>query len=809
LSTSSKRRFPGTVSRIIAGVLCVLLVPIAIWAINVSIGMRAASQTSGTLRVAGLSEAVSILRDARDIPHIRAQNDRDLFFAQGFVEASDRLFQMDLLRRYVYGELAEVIGPIALHADETARIADMRGVVHAQWARMSPQDRALVQAFSDGVNASMRSQPLPVEFRLLLYKPKPWDAQDSLAVGMATALDLIDPWDDVIRRDTVSRQTGAPAVDLYSITDPAYDAPVTSRTIAAVRPLSALNRRAAFMLPEREAIGSNEWAAGAAHSALGRSMLANDPHLRIQIPGVWYVVDLADPGMHVAGGSLAGTPGVILGHNDRIAWGATNGTVVTEVVYCDAIAGAAVRNETFHVRFAPDVHFPYYRTRHGFVAEIDKQTAYAVDWNAYRIPNTALTTFEGLDRARSMNDALRALRSYPGPPQNFVIAAQDGTAAYHLAGLVPEDPSWGLRVHGPADPLYRFIPFDSLPHVDPSKNALVFTANNRMYGAGYPFRLTARRIEQMLASRPRLGVDDFSGFQADTLSLPELELAKQLIAAAQRTGVRNRADLRPYLDAVAAWNGRFDRTATGAPIVRETALTAAGMLAAYATGAASKTYDAAARPTIAANTQMVLLMRVLRERPRGWWPNDDYDGLLLRALNDAIKRDGARLLETWGAYDPIAIRHPFAPLGFSFLNGRTLPGDGDSYSVHVQNARDTQSFRAVWVPGDWDRGGIVIPSGESGEPGSGHYTDQTPLWLTKRLAPLPFSDAAVRAAAVQTLRLLPAQGGDRVAAHPFAPCRKVPAVAVLQNRARGDARACAVELQREVWARGERNFIHE
>jgi penicillin amidase len=157
-----------------------------------------------------------------------------------------------------------------------------------------------------------------------------------------------------------------------------------------------------------------------------------------------------------------------------------------------------------------------------------------------------------------------------------------------------------------------------------------------------------------------------------------------------------------------------------------------------------------------ANTaDVVLLMRVLRERPRGWWPKNDYDDLLVTSLRAAIKEHGTRMLQPWGEYAKVTVRHPLAAMGFSFLNGATFPGDGDSYGLHVQTNDHSQSFRAVWDVGNWDAGGIAIPSGESGEPASGHYTDLSSAWVAERLAPLPFSDAAVRAAARQTLTLTP------------------------------------------------------
>lgn len=763
-STSERRRFPGPVTYALGAALLLVLLLISAWTTWIAIGMRAASLTSGTLHVAGLNQPVRIVRDNRDIPHIYASTEHDLMFAQGYAEASDRLFQMDLLRRFVYGRLAEVLGPGALSADENARIVNVRGIVAQQWALLDAHDRRLVISFTQGVNAAMKREPLPVEFHILLYHPQPWKPEDCLAVGMITVLDLIDPWNDVIRRDAVGRASGAaPLADLYSITDPAYDAPIAGTSIQPVPMLRnrRTKRRFAMVLPRyrgRAPVGSNEWAVGAAHSATGRALLANDPHLRLGIPGVWYLVDLHHGSFHVAGGALVGTPGVILGHNDAIAWGATNGTVATESVYRDSLNGAKKRVEVFHVRFAGDRRFTYYDTRHGFIAQTAGRMGYAVYWHGTRTPLTPLETFEGLDRAQSIAQALQALRAYPGPPQNFVIADRSGAVAYQLAGLIPNDPLWGLRVHAASDPIYPAIAFDALPHVPASRSGILFTANNRMYGKGYPYRLSpnfappyrAYRIRQLLRGKPKLSVADLARFQTDTLSIPERDIARETLAAVRRKHLENDAALAPYARALAQWNGRFDPGSRGAPIAWELRRIAVANLAEYNAGSTAKAYQ-----TSANGADLVLLMRVLRERPRGWWPHSDYDGLLVGSLRLAVKTYGARMLQTWGEYGRFTVRHPLSMPGMSFLNGASFAGNGDIFGIHVQTPTHSQSFRAVWDVGNWNAGGMVIPSGESGEPGSGHYTDLSRTWVQERLVPLPFTDAAVRASARETLTLLP------------------------------------------------------
>lgn len=719
-------------------------------------GMRAHARSSGTLAGAPVLASVQIIRDGRYIPHIRAQNEHDLFFAQGYAEASDRLFQMDLLRRYVRGTLSEVIGKAALPSDIDARMIDVNGIVERQWSKLDGSQQQHLNAFADGVNYAMAHEPLPVEFRALFYKPEPWRAQDSLVVGFATVLDLIDPWNDVAWRDRII--AAAPKAlqrDLFSVSDPYFDAPVSMgkpAPLPTVPPIETGRRVLGLRaFADTAPIGSGNWAVGAGRSTTGRAILANDPHLRLQIPEIWYLVDLEAPGFHVAGGSLAGTPGVILGHNDNIAWGATNGTVVTEVLYRVAHPRPS-RTETFHVRFAGDTRHIYSDDNGRFVVG----DTYAVDWSAVTDSEPASTTFDGLDRATSIRDALGALARYNGPPQNFVLADTAGNAAYALAGPVPEDPTWGLRVHPAADPHYAEITRDRLPHVDPSREATVFTANNRVYGADYRLRLSpafappyrASRIAALLASKQRLSPPDFAAMQTDTFSIPEFTIGRATATAAQRSRDSNVVNAVSLLK---AWNGRFDADSKGAALAWRLRQVAVSRFDELLVGNDASNYH-----DVASGADLSLFMRALHERPHLAYPGG-WDGFLNDALVATLRRDDAAdvLAQTWGEYNRTPVRHPLAKLGLRFLNGVTLPGDGDSYSLHVQTDGHAQSFRAVWDVGNWDAGTIAIPNGESGEPGSGHYTDLTGDWIANRAVTLPYSDAAVKAAATETVTITP------------------------------------------------------
>jgi penicillin amidase len=673
------------------------------YAIFCALGMRAAAQTSGTLRGLGVSQPVTILRDWRDVPHIVARNEHDLFFAEGFVEGSDRLFQMDVTRRAVEGRLAEVFGGSALRADEDARAVPVDAIVTRQWTRLSPQLQGDLRAFADGVNAAMRTQPLPVEFRILLYKPQPWRPQDSLVTSFAIVLELTDTWNDVAERQ------GRP----QPLTDPCYDAPVLgglgaiSQKPHCLPDVSALRRDAAA--------GSNSWAAGAAHTVTGRALLANDPHLPPSVPGIWYLVDLRAPGYHVAGVTIAGIPGVLLGHNDAIAWGATNGSTASLSVFDPPshLNWRAWRDEAFAVRFGSVVHKRYYRGRDVFGTGVEIGARHTprfvlVRWDAYVDPISPFATFDSLDRARSIAEARLALRHYPGPTQNFVLADIEGRAAYQLAGDIPNDPAWGRYIHPSLDLRKRYpaVPFDRLPRIAAGRSAIVWTANNKMYASDYPYRLSpefsppyrAYRIAQLLKARTSYDAGYFAGMQMDTLSLPERDLARE-------AGLRS-------------WNGRFEPNSLGA----------------------TRVYDL--RRHLIKGTQAVseLMIRLRSGRPRS------------AALEPLA---GPAPTNDWGSEGSLTMLHPLSALGLSFLDGTTFPGDGDAFTIHVQTPSLSQSFRAVWDVGNWDAGGISLPQGESGEPGSGHYTDEAPDWLDGKLLPLPYSAAAVEASALKRLTLLP------------------------------------------------------
>ncbi len=768
--------------RRIAALFGLALVPFALLAIvfvsYVALGVHdGEAEPSGTIAGTGVREIVTVTRDGRGIPHVRARNEHDLYFAEGYLQGSDRLFQLDLYRRSVEGRLSEVLGSITLHSDVDARTIDVAGIAAAQLAALPSSQRANLGAFANGVNAAIATRPLPPEFRFLAYRPEPWKPVDSLAASFATVLALTDSWTDVATRADVLAKLGPHARDaFFSISDPAYDTPAGSAaraSVAAVAPLPSLTAPDPQASPlfvadmdARAGLGSNDFAAGAALTSTHRALLANDPHLNLSIPGVWWMADLSAPTLHVAGVTLGGVPGIVLGHNAHLAWGATNGTVATVRVFREhfrsndsdeyragtGYARAERRVETILVRFGKPLVRTYLRTRHGFVFDDRGMTKLAAAWTGDLDRRSSFEQFDGLARATSVRAGSNVLAHYPGPPQNFVLADDAGNAGYALAGDIPIDDAWGLAIHdgaaGATVARERDVPASALPHVASSRSAFVLTANARVYGRGYPYRLSAAfsppyraaRIAEDLRSGP-YDVARFAAVQGDITSLAERELSRKTVVALERGHVDGDASLRDARETLRGFDGRFTSDSRAAVIASALRRAAAERLVrGHMPGDLGRRYLSAE-----AGPAFVAVMRMLREKPRGWVEHDDYDAFLVAATRDAMaglqRRHESDL--RWGDVGARVAAHPLAAFGLKMWNGIRFPGLGSAYSPHVQAPGNAQSFRAVWDIGNWDGGGMVIPQGESGKPGSSHYRDAAPLWLRGDLVPFPFSDAAV------------------------------------------------------------------
>jgi penicillin amidase len=728
-----------------------------------------------------LDAPVTIARDARGVAHVRAASEHDLFFAQGYAMASDRLFQMDLTRRFTEGRIAELLGPPLVKIDEQMRSYDIERLASVQYARVPRAERTVLAAFADGVNAAAVREPLPPEYRVLFTRFRAWRPQDSIEVGYATLLDLDDDAAWIVARDWIHRHLGAAGSDFFlPLTDPAYDMPVNGDKPGPIARLPDLPARISLRrdpraldrapADDRAPLGSNGWVVGANRTSVHRAILANDPHLSLGVPGVWWLFEGRSPGLHIAGATLAGTLGVTLGHNEHVAWGVTAGETSAMRLIREPFRApdefyehgrwlrAAHDRQTIQVRFAGAQTDDVLRTPNGTIIGFDGTDAYLRDWLAARSNEDIFRPYLALSRSTGIAQALAAMRQSTEPALNLIVADDTGRAAYHLVGGVPRDAAWGRWAVDGNAPEAAPIPFDEAPHVDASRDALVVTSNNRSAGAGSPrlapywpppyraFAIAHALATAAAGARGGLLTPQAVGApQHEDRSPAEAELARRVVAAVDRL----HAGSDPAIAAAVADLRAFDGSMI--PASRAATVVSALRPIMYAQLTAAFPPDIA-QQYIGSSASLAVPLRALRERPRGWVA--DWDEFALAALRAAVARVGTPV-PTFGQWAAQPLAHPLARFGLAGWNGPTMTGRGGAYAPAVQNNGHGQSFRAEWIVGDWDAGTIDIDAGESGEPGAPHYRDQTAGWERFARTPLPFSDAAVAAATATTLTLAP------------------------------------------------------
>jgi penicillin amidase len=524
-------------------------------------------QTDGRLVLEGLRGEIRIERDEWGVPTIVAQDDDDAAFGLGFVHAQDRLFQMELQRRYAEGRLAEIFGPDAVPVDKEMRVFGLARAAAAEVPLLSPEASHALEAYAAGVNAFLGSRrgALPPEFLLLRFRPEPWTAADSLLWGKLMALRLDGNYRGELLRAWLARLM--PAADLNFLY-PEYpkDAPTTLAAMLPVYRKLGLRRLYRAQPP---AIGphyaSNNWVVDGRHSKSGKPVLANDPHLEFGAPGVWYLARLKTPGRTIAGATAAGVPLVIIGHNDRIAWGFTTTTADVEDLFVEKLDPAdpgryltpqgsapfATRREKILVRGASPVEFTVRSTRHGPVLS-DVLPPGSADSGYVLALSATFTTprdksAEALwraDRAVDWPSFRAAWLGFVGPPQNVVYADAGGTIGFIAAGLVPirkkgegwlPAPGWT----GEYD-WQGFIPFDKLPSAANPTAGRFVSANNKIVPDSYPYFLSrdwdlpnrAERIGALLDATPVQSPEASAAIQADTYSLMAARLVPLMTSIA-------------------------------------------------------------------------------------------------------------------------------------------------------------------------------------------------------------------------------------------------------------------------------------
>ena len=793
--------------------LSCLLLPLH-WACARSSAVATQAKPS-TLAIAGLRAPVTVRRDERSVPHIEAANQEDLYFAQGYVVASDRLWQMDLLRRTASGELAEILGSSALEEDKRRRAFGFTALAEQMVDRLSPPVGAAVKAYARGVNAfieSLDDKNLPPEFRALRYKPRPWRPADSLLIGKLFAETLSNTWQTDMMRAAFAFLPPDRLAELLPSTSPmdvilvGTDDAIKKKQTAAKFPAGfpATRTSRAEMLGEiseindtmrrsLERVGiyaedlaaSNNWVVSGRRSITGKPLLANDPHLQPSAPSIWYMTHLTAPDIHVAGVTVPGSPGILIGHNDSIAWGATNVEADVQDVYVERFdegdarrymtpAGwreAQARHEEIKVRKSPSdpatetVEYDVTVTRHGPVLLEKEGKRYAVSWSALDPTTNEFEAYYHINRAQNWNEFTAALKGYTGSPLNFVYADVSGHIGYWAAGRYPIRKTGHGTVPydgaGDAGDWTGYVPFQSTPHVYDPPTGIIVTANNRLIGSDYPYYITdnwaapfrARRIYDLLTSKQKLSAEDFRAIQGDTYSYPDAVFVAEVV----KLGLPLQDSSPEWKEIVAALEGCDAMMNPESSCIALSAAMRDSFLRRITGGA----LGAELAGKYAWSGSGTLGHRIITTQPRDWLPKefDSYQALLLACYGDArellTKRVGSNKSQwTWGRLTQARFQHPLAntPLIGQQFAISPVPQSGGNYTV---NRGPLVSMRYVADVGNWDNTRQGITLGQSGDPSSPHWKDQLESWRTVEPPVFPFSKNGVAGATTETLVLIP------------------------------------------------------
>jgi penicillin amidase len=774
-----------------------------------------------TLTMAGLHDRVTVRRDERGVPYIEAKNDDDLYFAQGFVTASDRLWQMDLLRRTEHGELAEVLGAgpnnAALDQDKQHRTLGFAQVVAEEFKQASPQARAVLEAYTRGVNAyiaSLDAKSLPPEFQILQYKPKVWTPEDSMLVGKLFAEALSSTWRlDVMRAGLASLDAEKRAwlmpemspLDVLVVGTDSKDNKKRSATQPAIKPSESLSRETWVALAKDEELAagalarvglyaeglaaSNNWVVSGKHTANGKPMLANDPHLAATAPPIWHLVHLTAPGLRVAGVAAPGGPGVILGHNDRIAWGFTNVSPDVQDLYEEKFESAdsqryqtpagwqaaTVRHEEIKVRkgftdSATDtVKLDVITTRHGPIVFEKSNKRYALRWTALDPKLNSPDSVYLLNRARNWKEFNVALRSFTAPMQNIVYADVAGHIGYRAAGVVPirKTGDGSVPYDGSTDDgeWIDYIPLDKQPTLYDPPSGIIVTANQRIVGTSYPYFLThswaqpyrARRILTLLQQKPKLTTDDYRRIQGDVYSIGYVSFAHEITKILRPHLTPADAGLSEFLNRLDRWDGQLKADAPLAPVLAQMRIAFRGRILTAALGDdLVKSYQWSNFDTT--------IDRLLAEHPKEWLPKEfkSYAELLRACYTDGravltknLGPDESKWV--WGEMVKVRFPHPIAgaPLVGLQFTIPPFPQSGTGGLAATVNVGATVSMRLIADTGDWDKSQHGITLGESGIPSSPHWNDQLADWRAVTPRVFPFSEAAIAKATKETMVLEP------------------------------------------------------
>ncbi|MFL6466086.1 MAG: penicillin acylase family protein [Bryobacteraceae bacterium] len=789
----------------------------AVFAIGLALGassffvLSAVDELKQTQRtLSGLKQPVEVLRDRWGVPHIYAQNSDDLFFAQGYITANDRLFQLDLWRRMGSGKLSEVLGPNYIPRDRIARLVRYRGNWEEEWKSYSPDAQGIVTAFVNGINAYIRSLngQRPEEFRLAGFDPDLWSPED--VVTRVAGLQMTGNMMQEVNRAQQVARLGLSTVEMLSPPDPPapfvlpHGLDLADITNAVLRDYTTAISPLRF--PGQQ--GSNNWVIDGTLSQTGKPILANDPHRAIQLPSLRKTVHLVAPGWNVIGAGEPALPGIALGHNEDVAFGFTivgidqqdlyveklNPDNPTEYLWKGTWKKFKIEHETIAVGGAGEgghgqqhpepEQFDLKFTDHGPVIYEDpnRHRAYALKWVG-ELPGTAgylpaLT----LARARTWQQFQAAAGGYKVPSENLVYADRRGNIGWIAAGLAPVRDGWEGLFPVPGDngeyEWKGYLNAPDHPSIFNPKNHYIATANNNILPQGYAHQLAYywasperyQRITEILDAHVKKGgkldVPDFERLQQDTVSL----VAQAFVRLLEDWNPPAGSEAAQIKEKFTGWDGNLSLDSQQALIYEVWLSRLSGKL------------TAKVLPVPRTNPRAVLAS--LKTVPQF---NDLLNKSLTEALADIERRLGPDQSHwTWGNLHRVYFRHPLNIATQADAGNSPTPFGLDSAAAHREHALDNFDLRPVPRPGDantvnatgggqnfseaygasyrqiidlsdWDRSVMTNVPGESGVPGSKHYDDLVAPWAKGEYHPMPFSRKAVEAAAEERIALVPAK----------------------------------------------------
>jgi penicillin amidase len=740
----------------------------------------------GELKVEGLTSTVEVIRDRWGIPHIYAADSNDLFFAQGFVHAQDRLWQMELNRRTGRGTLSELFGKMALDTDRVIRTLGWDRLGKADWANFDGQAKDMISAYVKGINAFIENSRsrLPIEFTLLGYKPHPWTEDDVLAFSRVMYWKLSDTWYGKLVRARISLAVGKEHAGELEFEHAEENPLVLPGGIEfnLLNPDKTLKGAKGPFLKRGK--GSNAWAVSGGKTATGSPFLCNDMHLEVGIPSLWYEVHLTGGGFNAAGVSLPGLPLVMVGHNDNIAWGMTLAYTDSEDLFIEKFnpdnpaqyqyqgewKEADVIEESIKVKGAAEPHVErVVVTHHGpIISEVEDCGGQRIAVNSIALKTSkTLCGWMMLNQAESWDDFVRAVQLIETPQLNIAYADTEGNIGHWVSGKVPVRASGDGMVPVPGwTGEYEWIgevPFEEMPHALNPEQGYVVSCNQRIVPEDYPYFLgnsflngyRAKRVTAGLEGKENLSVKDFRSIQLDWHSIPGKKFAERI----QKLQSGD-PDIQMVRNRLSAWDGRIAPESVPAALYEVSSYIFLGKLFKPKLGAelTDNLLGKGFHPVLQGASEFLghntdIMLRMI-ENPDSWWlvRAGGLEKVLLQSLKEAVdwlrKELGKDVKEwKWGKIHYLTLDHAMGmkkPLDRVFNRGPfPMGGDTDTpFQTGISADRPyhgivaAPSHRQIIDLGDFSKSLMIHPPGQSGQLGSPHYDDFLKLWLAGDYHPM-------------------------------------------------------------------------